>query len=157
MGILSTKQIEYVTKLIKRNAVLQKTWLETDNEDARRLLQSALSKPINEPMTRSEESMRRRLRKKARQCAIVLGLLQLAGITPCKDGNYKDLAEYIVAVLNQISCEFTVQLTSGRESFIPFWVTLKVNDSEKSGNGATAQQPIITLSRGTQITAQQEK
>jgi hypothetical protein len=128
MGLLSSKQIEYVERLIKRNATLLDTLTNTSDEDVARLLREALKKPLFEPTPRWEEGIRKRLRKKARDCAKLLGLLDVAGLIPVeKHAHYNSLAEYVETAIDQTYCEATMLTKESKKELLDLWVMLKLN------------------------------
>lgn len=129
MGILSAKQSEYVKKLAERNATIIEALVNTENEYAKRLLEDALRKPLHEPMSRSEESIRRRLKKKAQKCAETLAILNLAGITPAKKGKgYQSLDEYVKETIDQLYSEIVTFLVTGKKEAIGAWLAAKINE-----------------------------
>ncbi|MEM1542969.1 MAG: hypothetical protein QXV82_10100 [Ignisphaera sp.] len=129
MGILSTKQLDYVRKLAERNAVILQAIINTENEHAGRLLQDALRRPLYEPMSKSEESIRRRLKKKLQKYAKALAILDLAGITPAKGNkNYQSLEEYVRALIDQLYSELVTLLETGKKEAIDAWIAARISE-----------------------------
>ncbi|MEM3591995.1 MAG: hypothetical protein QW702_07880 [Candidatus Bathyarchaeia archaeon] len=127
MRILSERQAEYIKRVILRNSAILKILIDAVNEDVKRLLEDALKKPLHEPMSRAEENVRKRLREKARNYAVVLALFALAGITINQENkNHQNLAEYIRAIMDQLYSEVAVILGNGGENEVSRWIDEKI-------------------------------